>query len=86
MKPQRIFIFVVAILSAIFFPWYVSVIMAILGLVLFDFVEVLFVGFLLDLMYGIASPFYARFIFLGSFIVLYFLFRHAKKWIRIRVR
>lgn len=86
MSPLRLFIFFATILGVIFFPWYVPAVIAIVGLVFFDFIEIIFVGFLLDMLYGFSEPMYSRFIFLGISTVLYFLFRNAKKWIRIRVR
>lgn len=86
MTTSRISIFIGAIISLIILPWYVSSLLLIIGLILFDFVEGFFIAFLMDMLYGFSSPIYGRFLFLIYFFILYFVFRNAKKWIRIGSR
>lgn len=79
----RFVTFLSAFLSIILFPWWVGAILAFLGLIFFDFVEIVFLGFVFDMMYGISEPFYSRFFFLIISLFLYILISEAKKSIRV---
>ena len=72
----RIFFDILLFLSVLLLPWWVTLSVAVLGMTLFSrFVEVIAVGFLLDLLFGIPLHLFGgfQFTFASVFSVLFFL-------------
>ncbi len=71
MKNFRIIYSMLCLLSIFSFSWQISSLLIFIGMILFDFKEVLIYGFLMDLLYGLNSPFYLHILFLTTFFILY---------------
>lgn len=77
---------ILILLSILYLPWWFTAFLALLGIFLFkNFYEVVFAGFLLDLLYGTAvKEFYGIwFIFTAFFLILFILMERLKKNIRM---
>ncbi len=82
---SRILIDIFIFLSILFFPWWITVILVIWGVFLFDnFYEALLAGLLIDLLYGTRTEefFGIWFVFFIIFLSIYFLAGKLKENIR----
>jgi hypothetical protein len=72
--------------SVLFFPWWISVVLAILGAAYFsNFIEAFFAGLLIDALYGTSgsSIFGIHLFFSFAFLALWFLVDFARHKLRI---
>ncbi len=81
----RISLDAIIFLSIFYFPWWVGMFLAVVGILFFsNFFEIFLVGYLLDLLYGTnVKEFYGIwFVFTLLSVVVYVIIEHIKKNIR----
>jgi len=82
----RIFVNTILFLSVFYLPWWVTIFFVVIGIFLFkNFYEGIFVGLLIDLLYGTgAKEFYGIwFVFTVSTAIFFILGERIKKNIRV---
>jgi len=82
---SRILLNIAIISSVFYFPWWLVATLVVIGAFLFDgFYEMIFIGFLLDVLYGArAEEFYGIwFVFTIIFTTMYIIIKRLKKNIR----
>jgi len=79
----RILANVLGIMCFIVLPYWCTIILLIINLFLFDFVEIVFYGFLFDVIYAIPGSFLMQNFFLLSSVVLYAIIFVAKPYIKL---
>ncbi len=67
----RIILSVFALFCLFVFPWWAAALCLITGLILFDYIEIIFFGFLFDMLYSVGDPAWTRFSFLALSFILY---------------
>ncbi|MEI6478889.1 MAG: hypothetical protein WCO18_01210 [bacterium] len=73
----RIGAFVVGIISAIFFPWYISALLLFVSILTISGTEAIFVSIILDIMYG-QGGFKGHLFLISSFLLLLIIFEIKK--------
>lgn len=78
---KRVIFGIFLIISAFIFPWWVSAILAVIGLFYFEnLYEVIFVGIIIDSLYGGIIEFFGfDFIFTAMSIILFFIMSKIKQ-------
>lgn len=71
---ERIFANILVLSSIMFLPWWLVVFLLLVLLFIFDFIEIIAYGFILDIMYSLPSGFFSKNLFLISAVVAYFIF------------
>ncbi len=69
--------------SLFLLPFWCTAILAILVSLYFDFIEIIFYGFIFDLLFGIKSGFFENHIFTVSAVVMYGIILLIKPYIKI---
>lgn len=79
---NRKFYSVLCLISIFFFSWQVGTILLLLGVIIFDFPEVVLYGFLMDIIFGLSEPLYRHLSFSIIFFILYMLTYYIKGAVR----
>ena len=79
---KRIIANLLALCGVMFLPWFLAVILLLVLLFIFDFIEIIVYGFILDLVYGISPGFFIKNIFLISAVISYVLVTTIKPSLR----
>lgn len=76
---SKIFFIALCIFAVLGLPWQIAVILSLIGLIIFDFKEIILIGFVMDLVYGYASPYFMRPAILVLALGFYFLAQYLKE-------
>ena len=79
----RTILFIFVVFLALSVPWWAAFFLGFLSIIIFGFPEMIFIGFVLDMVYSSFDHFFTRFIFTFSFFVLYLVSSNLRKYIRI---
>ncbi|MES2223458.1 MAG: hypothetical protein V4469_00835 [Patescibacteria group bacterium] len=79
----RIFANILVLLSFFLLPFWCTIIVAIVVSLFFDFIEIVFYGFLFDLLYGIPGSFVETNLFTISAVTLYGIILLIKPYIKL---
>ena len=74
----RILFFVIGILSAIFFPWYISALILLISILTYSEAEAIFVAVILDTIYGQGGFFKSHLFLVFAFLILVAVFEIKK--------
>lgn len=80
---MRIIISALAFTFAFVWGFWPAVIVSVAGLFFYDFLEIIFIGAILDMLFAPNEPFYMRFVFLTSSLLLYVVFYYIKKSVKM---
>lgn len=79
MKIIKILFTILCIVAVFAFPWQLAVLLAMLGLIIFDFREIILIAFVMDLVYGFPNHYYTRPAITVSALVIYILIDYIKE-------
>lgn len=76
---SKIFFIAMCIFAVLGLPWQIAVILSLIGLVIFDFKEIILIGFIMDLVYGYANPYFMRPAIITLSLALYLATQYLKE-------